>query len=146
MEDAGDGGSTGWPQPPCADSRGFSALRRKLNLVSLSNTARESALVYPQDLWFSPGTHHDGYNSAMLLVQAGGPVGSSAPWLDRPPRAAPSPSGSPCTPHATEQDVLGQEPGVSEGDSEDPEQGTGPGRGYAGLKGKVSQFGSGLRH
>lgn len=136
----------GWPQPPCADSWGFSALRRKLNLVSLSNTAGERALVYPQDLWFSPGTRRDGYNSAMLLMQAGSPVGSSAPWLDRPPRAAHVPPGSPRTPGATERDVLGQEPRVAGGDSEDPEQGTGPGRGYTGLKGKVSQFGSGLGH
>lgn len=35
-------------------------------------------------------------------------------------------------------------PGCTGGDSEEPMQGTGLGRGYAALKAKVSKFGSGL--
>ena len=118
--------------------------------MSLSNTAGESALVYPGDLWFSPGARHDVRNSAVPLTEVGGPVGSSAPQPDgTPPGQLLGLPGSPCTPHAMEQDAQGEEPrvpGCTGGDSEEPTPGMGPGRGYAGLKAKVSKFGSGLRH
>lgn len=48
------GGSRAWAwlqAEPCSEDWGFSALQRKLNLVSLSNTAGQSALIYPLDLW-----------------------------------------------------------------------------------------------
>lgn len=118
--------------------------------MSLSNTAGESALVYPRDLWFSPGAHRDVRNSAVPLMGVGGPAGSSAPRFDGPPQGSPSafPGPSPPPPpHATERDAWEEEPrvpGCTGGDGEEPMQGTGLGRGYAALKAKVSKFGSGL--
>ena len=86
----GTTGCRGWPRPPRSDGRGFRALGRKLNPVSLSNTGGESALVYPRDLWSSPGARRDVHNSAVLLVGVGGPLGSSALQPDGPPQGSPS--------------------------------------------------------
>lgn len=106
----------------------------------LSNTAGESALVYPPDLWLPPGSGGDGRNSATPLTGTGGPVVSSAPWAERTWGAAPSTPPSPCgVPREEPRDAAALS-------AEEPEQGAGLRQRHSELKAKVGKFGSVLRH
>lgn len=107
--------------------------------MSLSNTARETALVYPRDLWFSLGTCRDVRNSATLLAERG----RMGQWTDRPPRG--SLLASPRTP-VPWNGIPGEgRPGCLAAPlvtARSPHWG----RARAGLKAKVSKFASGLQH